>query len=415
MTSPSPQTSVRYLAIDAHKHYVMVGGVNAQKEVVLSPRRVNIHHLHKWASTHMRPTDSVVIEATTNVWDLHDLVKPLVAQVVVAHPPAVKLIASARVKTDKIDTINLARLLAANLIPEVWIPPTEVRELRSLMAHRRRLVKLQTQTRNRLHSMIHRYNLLPPKEDSLFSAEHRDWWNELPLPRSEHLRVHQDLAILDAVVLQIEEVDQELLQISTEEPWAAMAPFLMQLPGFGLTVAMTVLAAIGAISRFPSDKKLVGYSGLGASVHRSGTKCYTGRITKQGRKELRWVLVQAARTAAHHHPHWKREFTRLAKRTGDHKAYVAIARKLLVAVWHVLTKRKADRYAIPQQVASKLMRWSGKLGQERRDGLSTRYFIRLQLMRLGIGDELTHVRRGQRRHPIVSAQEVLDLRPDLRL
>jgi len=108
---------------------------------------------------------------------------------------------------------------------------------------------------------------------------------------------------------------------------------------------------------------------------------------------LRFVLVEAARTAIQTHHYWKREFARLAKRIGDHKAVVAIARKLLIVVWHVLLARSADRRADGEQVAFKLMVWAWKLTDEQRGGLSSRQFIRAHLIRLGLGEELTHITR----------------------
>jgi transposase len=107
----------------------------------------------------------------------------------------------------------------------------------------------------------------------------------------------------------------------------------MQIPGFGLITSMTAFAAIGDITRFASAKKLVGYSGLGASVHASGQTYRTGQVTKQGRRELRGALVEAAWRAVQTHPHWHEQFERLAGRLGRQKAIVAIARKLLVVVW----------------------------------------------------------------------------------
>ena len=92
----------------------------------------------------MHPTDAVVLEATTNAWTFYDQVAPLAGRTVVAHPGLVKVIASARVKTDNRDVLHLARLLAANLIPEVWVPPLPARELRALLSHRRRLIKMRT-------------------------------------------------------------------------------------------------------------------------------------------------------------------------------------------------------------------------------------------------------------------------------
>lgn len=176
---------------------------------------------------------------------------------------------------------------------------------------------------------------------------------------------------------------------------------------------MTVLAAIGDITRFPSAKKLVGYAGLGASVHDSGETHRTGGITKSGRKDLRWIMVESARIAVLDHDYWKQAYARLEKRLGANKAIVVIARKLLVVVWHVLTKREADRHVSPQKVADKFLWWSRFLGDEKRNGLTSRQFIRLQLMRLKMGDDLTHVRHGINARPLATVEEVLALYPEL--
>ncbi|MBI3361045.1 MAG: IS110 family transposase [Chloroflexi bacterium] len=327
-------TFERYLALDVHKHYVVVGGVNAQQQVILPPRRLDLGEWAVWMPKHLHPTDAVVLEATTNAWTFYDQVAPLAGRTVVAHPGLVKVIASARVKTDNRDVLHLARLLAANLIPEVWVPPQEVRELRALLAHRRRLIKMRTMTRNRLNSVIHRYNLTPPRGE-LFLPKHRAWWLNLKLSPTEKLRIRQDLATLDHLEPEIVEVDAELHRLSTVAPWDQHVRYLMQMPGFGIIVVMTVLAAIGDVTRFPSAKKLVGYAGLGASVHASGETYRTGRITKSGRKDLRWTLrvVEAARIAVLYHDYWKQEYAKLEKRLGTNKAIVVIARTRSGSWW----------------------------------------------------------------------------------
>ena len=117
-----------------------MGAVNAYQEMVLPSRKVSLAEFGGWAKKHLRPPDEVVLEATTNVWYLYDLLEPLVARVMVCHPPQVKLIAAALVKTDKKDTMTpstalrtgLAKLLAVGMIPPVWVPPLPVHELRSL-------------------------------------------------------------------------------------------------------------------------------------------------------------------------------------------------------------------------------------------------------------------------------------------
>jgi len=162
MNESAPLIIERYLAVDLHKDYVMVGGVTARQEVVLPPRRLELDAWPRWAKANLKKTDALVVESTSNAWDFYDHVAPLVGQAVVANPRLVKLIASARVKTDKVDTLALAKLLAANLIPEVWVPPLEVREARGLLAHRRRQVRNRTMVTNRLQSVLQRHNLPPP-------------------------------------------------------------------------------------------------------------------------------------------------------------------------------------------------------------------------------------------------------------
>ena len=115
-----------------------------------------------------------------------------------------------------------------------------------------------------------------------------------------------------------------------------------------------------------------------------------------------------------YHPYWKAEFERLTRRLPDAKAIVAIARKLLVALWHVLTEQAADQHAQPQMVATKFMRWSWELTDDQRGGLTTRQFVRYHLMRLQLGHDLTHFKYGNMPRRIASVEEVLALKPELR-
>jgi transposase len=414
MTQQVSPTVERHLAVDLHKHYLVIGGVNARQEVVLAPRRIPLDEWLRWAKTNLTSSDVLVVEATTNTWWFYDQTYQFVGQALVADPRKIAWIAQTKVKTDAHDVMKLARLSAAGLIPLVWVPPLPVRELRALLAHRRRLVRTQTVLKNRLHSLLHRLQIAPPEGDP-FCAKHRAWWVSLSVSPTERLHVKHDLATLDQVVEQRGEIDDELRRLSCTEPWSDVAPYLLHLPGVGLIVAMTILAAIGDVTRFPTSKKLVGYSGLAASVHDSGQTHRTGHITKEGRKELRYVLVEAAWHAVETNDFWKAEFERLCRRMERNKAIVAIARQLLVVIWHVLTERAADQHADPDMVAFKLMTWSWKLTNEQRGGLTTRQFVRYQLLRLGLGHDLTHVLRGGGKYLIAPPDEVLQLKPDLQV
>jgi transposase len=113
----------------------------------------------------LQASDQVALEATTNAWTIYDNLQPLVAEVTVADAHKISLISRSPRKTDQHDALVLAKLLAANLLPVVWVPPQSVRELRNLIAHRRHLVRDRTATKNRLHSVLHRYNLHLPEGD----------------------------------------------------------------------------------------------------------------------------------------------------------------------------------------------------------------------------------------------------------
>ena len=126
--------SRRYVALDIHKHYCVVAAVNRDGQVVLQPVRVEHQDLEGWLKKNLCGSDHVVIESTTNAWHVYDLLEPLAEQVLVANPIKVKQIACARVKTDIRDTLILARLLAANLVPVVWVPPQHIRQMRQLLS-----------------------------------------------------------------------------------------------------------------------------------------------------------------------------------------------------------------------------------------------------------------------------------------
>lgn len=255
MNSPPVQPKpCRFVALDVHKRYAVAAASDAEQRVVLKPHRIALDDIVAWARRHLQPTDAVVLEATANAWTLHDQLPPFGAAVTVAHPLLVKLIACTRVKTDARDTLSLARLLSAGLLPAVWVPPLEVRERRALIGQRRRLVRQRTQAYNRLHSVLHHHTLVPPG-GGVCGPACRPWWEGLALPTTERLRVRQDLALLDCIGPLIGEVEQEIARLSTAEPWAGQVAFLVHLPGIGVLTAMALLGAIGDITRFPTARK----------------------------------------------------------------------------------------------------------------------------------------------------------------
>ncbi len=397
----------RYIGFDIHKEYALVGGQNARQEWVMASRRIGMEKLGEWAAANLRKGDAAVIETTTNVWDVYDIVEPLVSYVVVAHAGGVRQIAEARVKTDKKDIERLIRLLIADIVPEVWVPPVEVRELRGMISYRNRLVKTSTMIRNRLQSLIHRHNLTAvgvPKG----MLRDKAWWEAQQVSALEKIQIRQELVMLDELEKHKEEVDAELGRQSLGEVWGKQAMRLLQLSGFGVVISMTVLSAIGDVSRFESAKKLVGYSGLGAGVHDSGKEHIEKRITKSGRKELRWALVEAAWRAIRISPYWKEQYEKYLRRMRKpNQAIVVIARKLLVVVWHVLTKQETDEHVSEEDLAYKMLVLSWDLDESVRMGLTYKQFAKYALMKLGVENDITRFVRKEVPRRIAPRAEVL--------
>jgi transposase len=284
--------------------------------------------------------------------------------------------------------------LAKGLLVGVWVPPQDIRELRGLVAQRKKMTGLATQAKNRLHAVLQRHHLLPP-EGNPFHESQQEWWLTLAVGKLEHLNLQSDLETLQFAQKQQARLTSLMEEIANQNEEVTR---LLHLPGFGVVTAVTVWAAIGDIQRFEDAQHLVGYAGLGTRVHDSGMTSRSGRITKAGRRDLRVVLIEAAQVAANSHPHWKAELARLQPRLGRNKAIVAIARKLLVAVWYILAQHKTDRFAQPEAIAQKLLKFAYQLGKENRPaGQSAAQFVRQRLDALQLGQQLTNIAWGSKK------------------
>jgi len=384
----------RYIGLDVHKHYLIALGMDEDLNVVLPARRVELSHLETWMKKNLSRQDAVVLEMTTNTWQLYYELCEHAGSVLVVHPPHVALITRSLVMNDKIAASILARLLAKGLLVGIWVPPQEIRELRGLVAQRKKMTGLATQAKNRLHAVLQRHHWMPP-EGNPFHASQQSWWLALPLGTLEKVNVQSDLETLQFAQRQQVHLTSMMEEIANQQEQVTR---LLQLPGFGVVTAVTVWAAIGDIQRFADPQHLVGYAGLGTKVHDSGMSTRTGHITKAGRRDLRVVLVEAAQVAANSHPHWKAELARLQPRLGRNKAIVAIARKLLVAVWYVLAQHKTDRFAQPEAIAQKFLKFAYQLGKENRpQGQSAAQFVRQHLDALQLGQDLTSIAWGSKK------------------
>lgn len=294
----------------------------------------------------------VALEATTNCWAIAALLEPLCAEVVVSNPLRTRAIAEAKIKTDRVDALTLAQLLRCDYLPSVWRPDAETRHMRHRSTERANLSADRTRLKNRIHAVLHQRLIQPPMDD-LFSQRGRAWLNHLALDPEGAATLGRHLRHLALIEAELDALDQRIAETAYQQPAVKL---LMTLPGVDVTVAQTLIAALGDIARFPDADRAAAYLGLVPSTRQSGEHCYHGKITKQGASHARWMLVQAAQQVGRHPGPLGVFFRRLAKRKNRNVAVVATARKLVTIAWHMLKNNEPYRYAQPKTVEAKLSR-----------------------------------------------------------
>lgn len=279
------------------------------------------------------PKDSkIVVEACPYSLPLYDYLKRKGFEVVAAHPQKVKAIASAKIKTDRIDSRILAELLKADLIPPAYMPERSVRDLRSLVSHRMSLVRQRTGLKNRIHAVLVKEGVANQYSD-LFGKKGRALLSSMDVGESSRLIVDQDLELIDELNRRITQAEREMQNKVRNCPEMEL---LKTMPGIGDTSAVILLSEIGDIKRFPTPGKLCSYAGLVPSTYQSGNTTRHGRIM-QGRSLIKYVMVQAARKAVKA-PGKAQDMYRRLEKKGKNKAIVAVARELTVSVYWMLTR-----------------------------------------------------------------------------
>jgi transposase len=281
------------------------------------------------------PGTPVAFEAAYGWGWLVELLEDLELEPHLVHPSRCKAIASARLKNDKVDAAILAQLLRADLLPEAWIAPQQVRDLRALLRHRATLVRLSTSLKNRIHAVLADRGI--GQDQVLWTGPGRAWLADLELPPTPRAIIEDCCGLLDALAAPIGRLEREIAALAKPDP---RVQALMALPGVGKLTAMTLVAEIGDIGRFPTARKLCAWAGLTPAVRNSDRKVRHGHITKQGSPWVRGILQEAAQTAKRH-PMFAGAYAQLARRRGSHIATVAIARRLLARSFHILIQLEA--------------------------------------------------------------------------
>jgi transposase len=229
-----------------------------------------------------------------------------------------------------VDAATLAQLLRADLLPEAWIAPQATRDVRALLRHRATLVGMGTACKNRVHAVLADRGI--GEDQILWTGRGRAWLADLELPPIPRAIVEDCCGLLDALATPIARLERQIAGLAKPDP---RVQALMALPGVGRLTAMTLVAEIGDIARFPTARKLCAWAGLTPTVRNSDRKVRHGHITKQGSVWVRGILQEAAQTAKRH-PMFANAYAQLARRRGKNIATVAIARRLLARCFHIL-------------------------------------------------------------------------------
>jgi len=358
---------MRSIGLDVHKRFAEVAII--EESGPPTSRRIGTTSaaLSAFAST-LRADDQLVLEATMNTWAIADLLRQSGARVVISNPRRTRAIAEAKVKTDKVDALTLAQLLAADFVPEVWVPDDETRRLRHEVAARATLVRQRTQVRNRIHAVLHRCLKDAPASD-LFGAAGRAWLATVALPEEERAQVDAALRVHEAIEAEVDLLDRRLAKLALAEERVER---LMTIPGIGPVNALAVIAVVGDIARFRRPGRLVSYLGLDPKVRQSGERpAWTGHISRAGQAHARGLLVEAAHAAVGAPGPLRAFFRRIERRRGTQVALVAVARKLATLAWHLLSRGeryRLERTTVMRQKRRELERRLGIAGIRRPRG-----------------------------------------------
>jgi transposase len=342
---------VRSIGLDVHRDWCDVaiyedGNVRSAGRVATTPDQLQLF------AQSLAPDDRVALETTGNALSIARIIEPHVTDVLIADTRNVRAMTHAKVKNDRVDARMIAKLLAAGMLPGVWICDEATRVLRRRIQRRSQLVRGRTRARNQIHAtLIRNLGGRGPARDIL-ARKSRDWLHSLKLPDDERATVLSCLREADFLGRELAMVDREIARYAVGCPQIRR---LMTIPGIDVTTAATLMATIGNIERFASPRHLVGYLGLDPRSRQSGLgSVHHGHISKQGSSTARHVLCEAAH-ATMRSPGPLRAFGhRVRARRNSKVATVAVARKLACLTWQLLIHEQDYIYERPALTFRKL-------------------------------------------------------------
>jgi transposase len=341
----------RYIGLDLHKMYI-----HGCEWIPTAPEKDKAKHFRfpntqegwTWLLNQVDRTCWVALEVTGSAFEAYDRLSPHVDRVLLANPRELKRL-GARRHRDRVDAARLAKVLALDSLPTVWVPPLPMREVRRLLHYRDRLARARRRCINQAKRIFQRHGvLLSAHADVHHTAAHQDL---SAIPAGDRAILASTLRQMNGLEAEIHAIESEIAVRVHPIPQVRQ---LLTITNVGMVGAATMWASLGDPQRFTHAKQVGRYAGLDPSFVQSGEELRRGRISKNGNTLLRTILVEVALGLARRdHGPLGHFYRRKKAQIGHKKAVIALARKLLIVAWRMLLTGEAYRAIKPAAVARK--------------------------------------------------------------
>jgi transposase len=323
------------MGLDQHRGRITAEWIDTATGEVSRARVAPAHRepvrrfLHRFVDADL----DVALEATTGWRFVVEEIRAVGGRAHLAEPAetAARRGSKKRAKSDRADARHLRELLMLARLPESWIPPDHLLDLRARVRLRHTLSEQRGEWQQRIQAVLYHHGL--PQRRDLLTRENRAWVERAALPQTAREQVTVALSMIDSLDVQIAPLDRALRAYARRQPGCRA---LMAHYGIGELTAITILAELGDCRRFSSSRQAVRYSGLDITVHQSDQRRAPGHLSRQGPPALRWALFEAAQVARRPTSPDRDYYTNAAERLGANRACLAVARKLLKRSYHTL-------------------------------------------------------------------------------
>jgi transposase len=326
-----------YVGMDIHSRCIALCVLNETGQIIQRAQVRAVNHMVRILEQ-LPDRFEVCYEASCGYGHFHDLLRPLAARVLVAHPGQLRLIYRSRNKNDRKDAERLAKLLYLGEVPTVHVPSLDVRTWRELINCRSQVIGKRTRAKNVLRALLRSAGTQPPRRPGLWTKAGLAWLRQLALPTpSQELRRDLLLEEIETLQRQLRRIEQELNRRAQQTPAVAL---LRSIPGVGIRTAEAMAAFVDDPHRFHSAKAVGSYFGLVPRQDQSGDKNQLGHITREGAPVVRRLVAEAAWQALRRSPTVRAYFERAQRDDPARKkiALVATAHYLVRVMWAMLKR-----------------------------------------------------------------------------